>query len=247
MATPKQAAVKSKSKGGKGSKAACEAAGWKFAPIAVVYDSKSTLRGQTTTKRLRIEGGRGTMAIPPAGSGIEPRQFGGSIRAVAWAVEQLGGIAKQSDEAPAGMAGVRLLLSAALASGEICGGGDETPERPDAELLCLCHDVLSADRVEKVSRAAPWTYGRDNPEAEALSPAIDVKAKAAEPLTELHATTREGLLQKARAALVLAGAINITGPMRIELFRSLAVDLIHLVPTLIDERGRAIEPPATRR
>lgn len=89
----------------------------------------------------------------------------------------------------------------------------------------------------------PWRYGKNDPRAEALTPAIRVQADAAGPLTEMHATTREGLLQKARAALVLAGALNVTGSVRIDLFRSLAVDLIHLVPTLIDERGQAIEPP----
>lgn len=57
MATPKQAAVKSKSKGGKGSKAACEAAGWKFAPIAVVYDSPgATAHRQEGRQAARMVG-----------------------------------------------------------------------------------------------------------------------------------------------------------------------------------------------
>lgn len=120
MAASKQAAAKPKT--GKGSKAACEAAGWKFAPLPHIGGSPFVPDNQLVKPRYRYEGARGTMAIPPTGSGIEPRQFGGSIRAVAWAVEQLGEIAKQPDEAPAGMEGVRLLLAAALASGEICGG-----------------------------------------------------------------------------------------------------------------------------
>lgn len=227
---------------GKGSKAACEAAGWKFAPIASISNMPSTINGRTTVRRYRHEGARGTMAIPPVGSGIEPRQFGGSVRAIAWAVEQLGEVAKQPSEALAGLAGVRLLLSAALASGEVCGGPDETPARPDGLLLTLCRDVICADREENAMRQG--RLDGDKGRRAAFSSLIDVQAKAAPELTELHATTREGLLEKARAALVLSDALGLVGSQRLDIFRSLAVDLIHLVPTLIDERGRTVQRPA---
>ena len=225
----------------KGSKAACEAAGWKFAPLASIINMPSTINGRTTVRRYRHEGSRGTLAIPPAGSGIEPRQFAGSGRAIAWAVEQLGEVAKQPDEAPAGVAGVRLLLSAALASGEVCGGPDETPARPDGLLLTLCRDVICADRKKDAMRQERLDNGKG--QQAVLSSLIDVQAKAAPDLVELHATTREGLLEKARAALVLSSALNVVGNQRLEIFRSLAVDLIHLVPTLIDERGQTVRPP----
>ena len=221
-------------KAGKGSKAACEAAGWQFAPLTSVhYDENG--------KRHRFHGSRGYMAIPPAGFGIEPRQFGGSGRAIAWAVEHLGQVAQQPDDAPAGMAGIHLLLSAALASGAICGGRDDTPARPDAELLTICNDALAA--AHQIDRPG-YMGGVNDPHYKAWSANFKEREQALRMLPELHATTREGLLQKARTARLVYRCSNIPCSVREDVIESLILDLIHLVPTLIDVQERSTVPPA---
>ncbi|NPD69006.1 hypothetical protein HN018_24525 (plasmid) [Lichenicola cladoniae] len=110
------------------------------------------------------------------------------------------------------------------------------------ELLSICRDVIGADNAEAFVRRIEYVgFDRDQYQkrARCLSEALKAKRDAVVTLAELHATTWEGLLQKARAALAAKNCI-MTASMEVELLRSLAVDLIHLVPTLIDTNGRSI-------
>ena len=216
----------------KGSKAALEAAGWQFTPLP----SHNRERGA----RRDTESKRGMVAIAPAGSGIEPRQHEGAGRAVAWAVEQSAAMAaRKPSDVPAGMQGVRLLLGAALASGKVSAGRDDVPERPDGKLLSICLDALSAnEEAERLRNEGTGDGGRD-PRFKSFIRNCDAKREALAELPELHATTREGLLQKARATLLVFHANACTAGVRQEIVESTLLDLIRLVPTLIDE-GRTV-------
>ena len=218
----------------KGSKAALEAAGWQFTPLPRINRPGSGLP--------RRDGERGVTAIPPAGSGIEPKQHEGSGRAIAWAVEQSAMAASNPPiGAVSGMSGLRLMLGMALASGKVCAGPDDVPVRPDGELLSICNDALSAAEKETKLREGKLGDGRD-PRFQMLLVSMDAQFKALAALPKLHATTRDGLLQKARAARLAFFQTRLPGGLKDELVASVLEDLIHLVPTLIDEQGRAVPP-----
>lgn len=216
----------------KGSKAALEAAGWQFQKLPSINRP-----GEGLPRRY---GQRGFLVIPPTGSGLEPQQHEGSGRAIAWAVEQSADLAKNPPiGGVAGMAGLRLMLGVALASGKMCEGPNATPARPDAELLSVCESVLADERN--------WhaLHGRMSAEIRPSGPTESFKAisraatqvrKTIEDhlgeLPSLHPITKEGLLAKARAALCVFSSGYHTSSFRDALAQSLAADLIHLVPTL---------------
>ena len=252
----------------KGGKAALMAAGWQFHVVPWLLPSAG--------KHVR-SGRRGTMVIPPAESRIEPRQFGKIGEAVAWAVEQSALLVNDPPiGAVAGMAGIRLMLGAALASGEICEGPDAMPARADAELLSICRDafvafsahgrILEAIRNARDKREDPslvelvkrLRYLLENKQsgAEAKTTPIhsqverhgfaaDAKAiravmDAVKLLPEFPATTREGLIQKARTSLLMRRVGYYSASVRDEVAASLAEDVLHLVPTLVGDSERSI-------
>ena len=170
------------------------------------------------------------IATPPPGFPASPRRFDGRSPnpAVRWAWEQATAPRLQPDLV--GVAGLVALMGEAQRAGVVAdcrGAGEGAPPRPDAELLALCGEVMSAERIAGDLRSGtwpcPWTDKAGHQRASStLGEACRTRDRLLPRVVEVEAVSIAGLLAKAGAVGTLFADKR---GLRAQAVRSLLADL----------------------
>ena len=192
-------------------RAQVEALGWAFVPVPKFWDTGALWRdpvtGQESPSTWDDKNPVGWLVVPPPGFPASRRRFNTSSPnpAVRWAYEQATAPRLKPDLG--GVAGLVALMGEARRAGVVADGTDVgciLPVRPDAELLALCREVMSAARIadDVLDNPMPCSW-KDRPAHQRRMVRLDEACRTRERLlprvVEVEATTVAGVAAKAQA------------------------------------------------
>lgn len=215
-----------------------EQLGWKITAIPYFWKEGSLwndpLTGRKSVAFTDHDSPVGWIVSPPEGFPSTVRRFDGRSpnAAVRWAHEQA--TAPRLKQELGGVAALMALMGEARTSGMVADAVDEAdapPPRPDAELLNLCGEVMSADRLADMIREGQipcaWKDKPGHTRAMAqLKEACLTQDRLRPQVVDLRATTAAGVLAKAQVIELLF--VN-SGGKRAAAVRALVADLVEVL------------------